>query len=155
MLARHMLPTLRMCSASARSLANAPARRSISGVVFDMDGTLTREGALDYTAMYSRAGAPEGCKNILEWDLTSDDDFKKGFSETKALKQIETLDVAQQDKANLATPRIETLDAAQQDKANLAIREVEREGYARTQVNDKCIEMLQEPRVSALGLPNL
>jgi len=79
-----------------------------------MDGTLTREGALDYTAMYSRAGAPEGCKNILEW--------------------------------------IETLDAAQQDKANLAIREVEREGYARTQVNDKCIEMLQELKRAHGGL---
>jgi len=69
------------------------------------DGTLTKEGALDYAAMYTRAGAPEGCKNILEW--------------------------------------VESLDDGQRRKANQAIREVEREGYARTEVNDKCLEMLE------------
>jgi phosphoglycolate phosphatase-like HAD superfamily hydrolase len=44
----------------------------LKAVVFDMDGTLTQEGALDYAEMYRRAGAPPGCKNILEWVETLD-----------------------------------------------------------------------------------
>ena len=56
-------------------------------VVFDMDGTLTQEGALDYGEMYRRAGAPDGCTNILEW--------------------VETLDAAGQKRANEAIQEVE------------------------------------------------
>ena len=54
-----------------RMLSTASAR--LRAVVFDMDGTLTQEGALDYAKMYTRAGAPAGCKNVLEWLETLDD----------------------------------------------------------------------------------
>ena len=67
---------------SLRPVAGQTARRKGAGlssghsllkaVVFDMDGTLTQEGALDYAEMYRRAGAPSGCKNILEWVETLD-----------------------------------------------------------------------------------
>mmetsp|Transcript_36311 Transcript_36311/g.53291 ORF Transcript_36311/g.53291 Transcript_36311/m.53291 type:complete len:228 (-) Transcript_36311:98-781(-) len=73
-----------------RRPACAGARLMSSGlraVVFDMDGTLTQEGALDYAEMYRRAGAPAGCKNILEW--------------------VHTLDAAGQKKANDAILEVE------------------------------------------------
>lgn len=43
----------------------ATARRRIRAVVFDMDGTLTQQGAIDFKRMRERIGAPHGI-DILE-----------------------------------------------------------------------------------------
>ena len=56
----------------ASGVSSGGSQSPLKAVVFDMDGTLTQEGALDYTEMYRRAGAPPGCKNILEWVSTLD-----------------------------------------------------------------------------------
>ena len=59
---RHPLqsPMLRRLAASParlywRALSTAPLR--VKGIVWDMDGTLTKDGAIDFEEMYRRSGA--------------------------------------------------------------------------------------------------
>mmetsp|Transcript_44275 Transcript_44275/g.88870 ORF Transcript_44275/g.88870 Transcript_44275/m.88870 type:complete len:257 (+) Transcript_44275:3-773(+) len=63
--------------------ANAPLR----GVVFDLDGTLTKEGSLDFDEMYRRAGKPPAEKNILAWVETLPLDEKAKAE--KAIREVE------------------------------------------------------------------
>jgi hypothetical protein len=38
----------------------AAARRRLRAIVFDMDGTLTQPGSIDFAAMRARCGVPSG-----------------------------------------------------------------------------------------------
>eukprot|EP00961_Rhodomonas_salina_P178938 2414235-Rhodomonas_salina.1 len=68
---RHACQTRSMFKSSVMLGANTPAAAPndppLRGIVFDMDGTLTKEGSLDFDEMYRRAGKPAHEKNILVW----------------------------------------------------------------------------------------
>ena len=50
----------------ARRMYSARPNGAIKGIVWDMDGTLTKDGAIDFEEMYRRSGAAAaGATNIL------------------------------------------------------------------------------------------
>lgn len=53
-------PRANLIQGGARGGAGGPL-----GVIFDMDGTLTEAGAIDFPAMHARSGLPRGTKDIL------------------------------------------------------------------------------------------
>jgi HAD superfamily hydrolase (TIGR01549 family) len=52
-------------------------RRALRALVFDMDGTLTLPGAIDFSAMRSRIGAPPGVDILTHVDAAPTDDERR------------------------------------------------------------------------------
>jgi HAD superfamily hydrolase (TIGR01549 family) len=66
----------------ASSLSSSSSSSVVKGVIFDMDGTLTLPGSIDFNAMYSRNNFDRNNGDILTQinRLTNEDDKKKAHS---------------------------------------------------------------------------